>query len=191
MNFVGSVVPSLLRRQIFFESLQFPQSVLYKSSYLQKYDAKVTSSSGEYEKFSTALQMVFCKKENSFFIQFLWLVSSKICFWNSSCFSSISFWYFSCFYSISFWYSSCFCWYSHCFSSLFSWFSFWVWISNLSILSWSCYCSAFWNLTKSNKAFLKSSMISVSLFSFFIYNKKKIEFSLPKKKHECFCFEVI
>ena len=75
-----SVVPCLLRSRIFFESHEFTKSVLYKSSYLLKYNIKVTSSSGEYEKFSIAHQMVFCEKENSFSIEFLRLVSSKTCF---------------------------------------------------------------------------------------------------------------
>ena len=80
MNFVCSVVPDFLKRRTFFESLQFAQSVVYKSSYLLKYDVKVTSSSGEYEKFSIALQMAFCEKENSFLMGLLPLVSSKTCF---------------------------------------------------------------------------------------------------------------
>ena len=69
------------------------------------------------KKFSIALQMVFCEKENSFSQEFRRLVSSKTYLWNSSCFSSISFRYFSCFSLISFWYSSCF-------FSLFFWFFF-------------------------------------------------------------------
>ena len=92
MNFVCSVVPSFLRRQTFFESLQCAQSVVYKSSYLLKYNVKVTSSSGKYEKFSIALQMAFCEKDNSFSMGLLRLVSCKTCFWNSSCLSWFSFW---------------------------------------------------------------------------------------------------
>ena len=59
---------SFLRRRTFFESLHFPQSVVYKSSNLLKYDSKVTSSLEEYKKFSIALQIVFCEKK----IRFRW-----------------------------------------------------------------------------------------------------------------------
>ena len=65
------------KKMNFFKSLQ---SVLYKSSYLLKYNAKVMSSSGLHEKFSIALQMVFCDKENSFSLEFLRLLSYKTSF---------------------------------------------------------------------------------------------------------------
>ena len=137
MNFMCSVVPSFLRRQIFFESLQFAQPVVYKSSYLLKYGTKVMSSLGEYEKFFIALQMVICEKENSFSMRLLWLVSSKTCFWNSSCLSWFSFWV--CRSNFSCWERSCFCHFS-------------------SILSLTCNCYVFWYFTRSNKILWKSSI---------------------------------
>ena len=79
----------------------------YKFSYLLKYDAKFTSSSGEYEQFS---KWPFCEKENSFSMGLLWLVRSKTCFWNSSCLSWFSFQICQSNFSIfSTWESSCFC----------------------------------------------------------------------------------
>ena len=94
------------------------------SRYLLKYDVNVSSSSEEYEKFSIVLEMVFCKKENSFSMGLL-LVSSKTCFWNSSCLSWFSFQVCRSNFSIfSSWGSSYFCHFS-------------------SILSWTCNCWVF------------------------------------------------
>ena len=138
MNFLCSVVPSFLKGRTFSESLQF---VVYKSSYLLKYNVKITSSSGEYEKFPIAFQKAFCGKGNSFSMGLLRLISSKTCFWNSSCLSWFFFWV--CRSNFSCWESSCFWYFS-------------------SILSWTCDCCVFWYFTSSNKILLKSSMISVS-----------------------------
>ena len=128
------------KTNFFFKSLQFAQSVVYRSSYLLKYDVTVMSSSREYEKFSIAPRMAFCE-ENSFSMGLLWLVSSKICFWNSSYLSWFSFWVCRSNFSIfSCWESSCFCHFS-------------------SILSWTCNCCVFWYFIRSNKILSKSSII--------------------------------
>ena len=72
MNFASSVVPSLLRRRrIFFETHQFPQSVLHKSSYIQKYDTKILSSLGKDEKNSQShSKWCFAKKKILFLHNF-------------------------------------------------------------------------------------------------------------------------
>ena len=61
----------------FFESLQLVQSVVYKSSYLLKYELMAASSSGEYVSFSITLQLSFYKKVISFPMGLLSLLGSK------------------------------------------------------------------------------------------------------------------
>ena len=80
MNFVCSVVPSFFRRQTFFKSLQFVQSVVYKSSYLLKYDKKLHLPWESVTNFLSHPKWRFAKKKICFQWDYYGLLVLKLAF---------------------------------------------------------------------------------------------------------------